>query len=78
MRGLEYVVIILITLTMIIVKLIGCTYSSYNEADEGKIICSFRVLKSDYTKCLKIHEREENYTGFCCSNKLHLQCSSQP
>lgn len=79
MGGSDHVVVILITLTMIIVKFIGSTCSSWsldwlvprdNEADEEKSICSFRGLKSDYTKCLKIHERLENYTCFCCSNKF--------
>ena len=71
---------------MIIAKLIGCTCSSWsldwliptdNKADEEQCICSFSVFKSDFTQCWKIPERPENYTGFCCSNKLHLQGSSQ-
>lgn len=69
--------IILITLTMVIVKLIRSTCNSWRldwsiprdkEAAEKKV--RFRVLKWDYTKWLKIHERQENYVSFCCRKKL--------
>lgn len=82
---LSLFVIIMITLTMIIGKLIDSTCGSQhldwhvlkgNEAAEEKSTYSFRVLGSDYTKCMEIHERQENYTSFCCSNKCHLCCAS--
>lgn len=42
-----------------------------------KSMCTFRAFKSYCTQCLKTDERPENYTGFCCGNKLHLQPTSQ-
>lgn len=82
---LSLFVIIMITLTMIIGKLIDSTCRSWhldwhvlkgNEVAEEKSTCSFRVLGSDHTKCMQIQERQENCTSFFCSNKCRLCCAS--